>query len=132
MHQNFPGVSMRAILRLAALPVLALTAGLIGAAQPEATATIETAPAFTAQQLLTPPRGGLLFVGHADGRGGHGGGPTLLGKLDAGQIRAVTTTGRNNMPTFREIHDVNQLRDVSEFIVQELGSRPTTRAVCNA
>jgi hypothetical protein len=26
----------------------------------------------------------------------------MLGKLDAEQIRVVTTTGRNNMPTFRE------------------------------
>lgn len=58
-----------------------------------------------------------------DGRGGHGGGPTLLGKLDAEQIRAVTTTGRNNMPTFREIYDVNQLRDVSEYIVRGLGAQ---------
>jgi quinohemoprotein ethanol dehydrogenase len=55
-----------------------------------------------------------------DGKGGHGGGPTLIGKLDAEQIRTVTTTGRNNMPTFREVYDANQLRDVSEFIVQKL------------
>ncbi|MEO8309018.1 MAG: PQQ-binding-like beta-propeller repeat protein [Pseudomonadota bacterium] len=55
------------------------------------------------------------------GTGGHGGGPTLLGKLDATQIRVVTTTGRNNMPTFREIYDANQIQDVSEFIVRKLG-----------
>jgi quinohemoprotein ethanol dehydrogenase len=59
----------------------------------------------------------------ADGRGGQGGGPTLLGKLDAEQIRAVSTTGHNNMPTFREIYDANQLRDVAEYIVQVLGKQ---------
>jgi alcohol dehydrogenase (cytochrome c) len=59
------------------------------------------------------------------GTGGHGGGPTLIGKLDATQIRVVTTMGRNNMPTFRDIYDANQILDVSEYIVQKLaaGSR---------
>jgi quinohemoprotein ethanol dehydrogenase len=57
----------------------------------------------------------------ADGTGGHGGGPTLIGKLDAGQIRAITASGRNNMPTFRGIYDANQIRDVAEHIVQQLG-----------
>ncbi len=33
----------------------------------------------------------------------------------------VSTTGRNNMSTFREIYDANQLRDVAEYIVQGLG-----------
>jgi alcohol dehydrogenase (cytochrome c) len=56
------------------------------------------------------------------GTGGHGGGPTLIGKLDATQIRVVTTTGRNNMPTFREIYDANQILDVSEYIVQKLAT----------
>ncbi|MEO6080623.1 MAG: PQQ-binding-like beta-propeller repeat protein [Steroidobacteraceae bacterium] len=60
----------------------------------------------------------------ADGTGGHGGGPTLIGKLDAAQIRAVTMTGRNNMPTFRGIYDANQIRDVAEHIVQQLASKP--------
>ncbi len=54
------------------------------------------------------------------GTGGHGGGPTLVGKLDATQIRIVTTTGRNNMPTFREIYDANQILDVAEYIAQKL------------
>ena len=58
-----------------------------------------------------------------EGTGGHGGGPTLLGKLDATQIRVVTTTGRNNMPTFREIYDANQIRDVAEYITQSLAAK---------
>ncbi len=66
---------------------------------------------------------GISCAHRSDGRGGHGGGPTLLGKLDADQIRVLATTGRNNMPTFREIYDVNQLRDVSEFIIQGLGKQ---------
>jgi len=32
-------------------------------------------------------------------------------------------TGRNNMPTFRQIHDADQQREVSEFIVQGLGGQ---------
>jgi mono/diheme cytochrome c family protein len=50
------------------------------------------------------------------GTGGHGGGPTLLGGLASDHIRLITTTGRNNMPTFREIYTPDQIRDVSEFI----------------
>jgi mono/diheme cytochrome c family protein len=43
-----------------------------------------------------------------------------MGKLDATQIRVVTTTGRNNMPSFREIYDANQIQDVAEYIVRKL------------
>jgi hypothetical protein len=55
---------------------------------------------------------------------GKGGGPTLIGKMDAGQIRVITTTDRNNMPTFREIYDVNQIRDVAKYITQQLAVMP--------
>ena len=55
-----------------------------------------------------------------EGTGGHGGGPTLIGKLDTGQMRLITTTGRNNMPTFKDVYDVNQIRDVSEYITSVL------------
>ena len=51
-----------------------------------------------------------------EGTGGHGGGSTLIGKLDAGQIRLITTTGRNNRPTFKDVYDMNQIRDASEYI----------------
>ncbi len=36
----------------------------------------------------------------------------------------IANGGRNNMPTFREIYDVNQLRDVSEYIVRGLTAQP--------
>ena len=52
----------------------------------------------------------------ANGTGGHGGGPTLVGGLTTDHIRLITTTGRNNMPTFREIYTANQVRDVAEYI----------------
>ncbi len=54
------------------------------------------------------------------GTGGHGGGPTLLNSLTAEQIGLVTTTGRNNMPTFRDIYTPDQIADVSAYILQVL------------
>lgn len=56
------------------------------------------------------------------GTGGHGGGPTLLGGLTAEQIALVTTTGRNNMPTFREIYTPGQIADLSAYILQVLAA----------
>ena len=56
------------------------------------------------------------------GTGGHGGGPTLLGGLTAEQISLVTTTGRNNMPTFREIYTPDQIADVSAYVLQVLAA----------
>jgi quinohemoprotein ethanol dehydrogenase len=57
------------------------------------------------------------------GAGGHGGGPTLLNNLTSDHIRLITTTGRNNMPTFRGIYTPDQIRDVAEFIVQRLAAK---------
>ena len=62
---------------------------------------------------------GLNAFTHRD-IGGHGGGSTLIGKLDASQMRLITTTGRNNMPTFKDVYDANQIRDVSEYITSVL------------
>jgi mono/diheme cytochrome c family protein len=59
----------------------------------------------------------------ATGTGGHGGGPPLIGGLTTDHIRLITTTGRNNMPTFREIYTADQVRDVSEFINQVLAKK---------
>ncbi len=60
--------------------------------------------------------GGAIAAALLSVTGGHGGGPTLIGKIDAAQIRLITTTSRNNMPTFRDIYDANQIRDVAEYI----------------
>jgi quinohemoprotein ethanol dehydrogenase len=53
----------------------------------------------------------------------HGGGPTLLKQLSSDQIRLITTTGRNNMPTFRGIYSAEQIRDVAKYINQRLAQR---------
>jgi hypothetical protein len=50
----------------------------------------------------------------------NGDGPILPRKLDANQIRAATITGCNGMPRFREIYDVKQLRDVSEYLIRKV------------
>ncbi|MEP7314146.1 MAG: PQQ-binding-like beta-propeller repeat protein, partial [Pseudomonadota bacterium] len=52
------------------------------------------------------------------GAGGHGGGPTLIGGLAAEHIQLITTTGKNNMPTFREIYTPAQIRDIAAYILQ--------------
>jgi alcohol dehydrogenase (cytochrome c) len=59
-----------------------------------------------------------------EGRGGHGGGPALLNNLTSDHIRLITTTGRNNMPTFRQVYDADQIRDVAEYINQKLAKAP--------
>jgi glucose dehydrogenase len=139
---KFQGDFMRAPFRMAASAALVFTAGLIGAAQPgpgtPATASlardplagtpIVVAPTFTLQQLLAAPQdawitnGGTLYNPRWSPL-------TLLNRDNVKGLRALwrtgtgmgSATGRNNMPTFREIYDVNQLRDVSEFIIQGLG-----------
>jgi quinohemoprotein ethanol dehydrogenase len=50
----------------------------------------------------------------------HGDGPTLVNALSTSHIRLVTTTGRNNMPTFSGIYSPAQIRDVAEYINQRL------------
>lgn len=73
------------------------------------------------RQMVVVHAGGGTF---ADGRrtGGHGGGPTLVANSDVALIQAVTFSGRNNMPTFRDVYDPSQIRDVAEFIHQVLAS----------
>jgi mono/diheme cytochrome c family protein len=46
-------------------------------------------------------RAACLGFHGVEGTGGHGGGPTLIGKLCASQTRLITTTGRSNMPRSR-------------------------------
>jgi hypothetical protein len=60
--------------------------------------------------------GALVAAAEAPEPRGPGGGTTLIGKLDASQMRLITTTGRNRMPTFKDVYDVNQIRDESRFI----------------
>jgi len=88
------------------------------------------APAANSLAALTKPldlaagesiyKAACLACHGAEGTGGHGGGSTLVNGLTSDHIRVITTTGRNNMPTFREIYSTEQIRDVSEYIVQGL------------
>ncbi|RYZ67996.1 MAG: c-type cytochrome, partial [Proteobacteria bacterium] len=102
---------------------------------PIATTAVETGAGASAAPLAAPTRPLDLAAGEAiykaacvachgvTGEGGHGGGPTLIGGLAIDHIRQITTTGRNNMPVFREIYDANQIRDVATFIDQRLVKR---------
>ena len=54
------------------------------------------------------------------GTGGHGGGPTLLNAPAVAAIREVTTTGRNNMPVFRDVYNQDEIQDIAAYIVEVL------------
>ncbi len=54
------------------------------------------------------------------GTGGHGGGPTLLNAPSVAAIREVTTTGRNNMPVFRDVYTQDEIQDIASYIVEVL------------
>jgi alcohol dehydrogenase (cytochrome c) len=85
--------------------------------------------------VIPPTRPGVASAGESlykaacvachgeSGTGGHGGGPTLLNNLTAEQIGLVTTTGRNNMPTFREVYSPDQIADVGAYVLQVLGKK---------
>ena len=57
------------------------------------------------------------------GEGGHGGGPTLVEGLTTDQIVSVTTTGRNNMPSFGSILSGAEINDIAAFIHDELAKK---------
>jgi quinohemoprotein ethanol dehydrogenase len=61
-----------------------------------------------------------------NGRGGHGGGPPLVGRgLDSAKIISVTSTGRNNMPAFAATYSADDLRDISGYILGPLAAPPS-------
>ncbi|MEO6104527.1 MAG: PQQ-binding-like beta-propeller repeat protein, partial [Pseudoxanthomonas sp.] len=93
-----------------------------GAPQAPALAALTTAADLAAGEGIY--RNACLACHGESGTGGHGGGPTLLGGLTADHIRLITTTGRNNMPTFTGIYTPTQIRDVSEYVVQRLAVKP--------
>jgi alcohol dehydrogenase (cytochrome c) len=84
-------------------------------------ATLSSAPDAAAGAMIY--RDACLACHGERGTGGHGGGPTLLNNLSSDHIRLITTTGRNNMPTFRGVYTPEQIRDVAEFIVQRLAAK---------
>jgi len=61
---------------------------------------------------------------HGDsGRGGEGGGPTLVNGLSRESILDTATTGRHNMPSFASVYSADELNDVAAYIVDDLAPR---------
>jgi len=54
------------------------------------------------------------------GRGGEGGGPSLVTGLDRATIFAVASTGRHNMPAFASSYSGDELNDVASFVAEVL------------
>jgi mono/diheme cytochrome c family protein len=58
----------------------------------------------------------------SSGDGGEGGGASLLNGMTVETAAAVTSNGRNNMPSFGEAYSVDELYDVATFIVERLAA----------
>ena len=58
------------------------------------------------------------------GEGGHGGGPTLINGLTSDMIVSVTSTGRNNMPSFGGTLTPADINDVAAYIREDLAKKP--------
>ena len=52
-----------------------------------------------------------------DGTGGHGGGAPLVDANDLATVIRTVTDGRNNMPPFGAALTLQQIRDVSAYVV---------------
>jgi alcohol dehydrogenase (cytochrome c) len=57
------------------------------------------------------------------GAGGHGGGPSLIAGQTAEKIVSVTSTGKNNMPSFSGTYSPDDLRDIAAYIVDGLAKQ---------
>ncbi len=57
------------------------------------------------------------------GEGGHGGGPTLINGLTSDTIVSVTTTGRNNMPSFGGTLTPADINDIAAYIHEDLAKK---------
>jgi alcohol dehydrogenase (cytochrome c) len=56
------------------------------------------------------------------GAGGHGGGPSLIAGQPTDKIISITATGKNNMPAFAANYSADDLRDIADYITQELAA----------
>jgi quinohemoprotein ethanol dehydrogenase len=109
-------------------PIVASVEGVGGGAGPGGARAVPVAVPTKPVDLVAGEaiyRAACLACHGEQGRGGHGGGPTLVTNPDVALIQTVTTAGRNNMPTFRGIYDANQIRDVAEFVRQRLAVAQT-------
>jgi mono/diheme cytochrome c family protein len=57
------------------------------------------------------------------GTGGHGGGPSLVAGQDVDKIVAVTSAGRNNMPSFSGMFSADDIHAVATYIVDDLAKK---------
>jgi alcohol dehydrogenase (cytochrome c) len=57
------------------------------------------------------------------GTGGHGGGPSLVAGQDVDKIVAVTSAGRNNMPSFSGMFSAGDIHAVATYIVDDLAKK---------
>ncbi len=58
---------------------------------------------------------------HGDtGTGGHGGGAELTAALSVQDIITMLSTGRNAMPNFRPVMQVEQMHDIATYLAEEL------------
>jgi alcohol dehydrogenase (cytochrome c) len=64
-----------------------------------------------------------VFCHGADGKGGHGGGASLLSATDRARVLEAVTAGRNDMPPFRASLTAEQIRDVSAYVAEVLAGR---------
>jgi mono/diheme cytochrome c family protein len=62
-----------------------------------------------------------------DGKGGHTGGAPLDKVRDLDAAIATVTNGRNNMPPFGRAFTPEQIRDVTEYVLQVLAAPRSVR-----
>jgi mono/diheme cytochrome c family protein len=68
-------------------------------------------------------RGACLPCHGETGEGGHGGGPSLIAGQTPDKIVSVTSTGKNNMPSFAATYSVDDMRDIASYIVDGLAKK---------
>lgn len=68
-------------------------------------------------------RGACLPCHGQDGRGGVGGGPSLVKGIDRKVILTIASEGLRNMPSFASSYSANQLNDVAGYILDDLAKR---------
>ncbi|HXR41925.1 MAG TPA: c-type cytochrome, partial [Acidothermaceae bacterium] len=54
------------------------------------------------------------------GEGGHGGGPSIIAGQTSDKIVSISTTGKNNMPSFAATLSTDDIRDIASYVVDGL------------
>jgi mono/diheme cytochrome c family protein len=54
------------------------------------------------------------------GQGGHGGGPSIVAGQTSEQIVSISTTGKNNMPSFAATLSGDDIRDIASYVTEGL------------